>query len=214
MPPIRQSNVDRRRGRDECREKLAQHICSRLGVDIKPADVRLNPRETDFYVWRVVQGKEEVFSKIFAKNLSDHSTGIYKFLCREIGKSFEAVSPCGQVSTLDSIIPMSKEPSFSSIIDQLREENTRLCEQLREVMKKADMERQQRNTAEEGNRQSRSYQAQLEKDVQRYASTAAFFQGIVTKCAADMERVLPTLQDISKYISEGTTSDFTMQISR
>lgn len=27
MSTMRQSNIDRRRGRDECREKLAQHIC-------------------------------------------------------------------------------------------------------------------------------------------------------------------------------------------
>ncbi|KAH8749125.1 hypothetical protein F5883DRAFT_436029 [Diaporthe sp. PMI_573] len=198
MSTIRQSNMDRRRGRDECREKLAQHICKRLGIEIKPADVRLNPRETDFYSWRVVQGKEEVYSKIFAKNLSDHSTGIYRFLCREVGRSFESVSSCAHVSTVDSIISMSTtEPSFSSIIDQLREEKARLSERLREAMKKADTEREQRTIAEEGNRQSCSYQAQLEEDVQRYAGAAAFFQGIVAKCAADMERVVPTLQDVA-----------------
>jgi hypothetical protein len=104
-------------------------------------DVRLNPREVDFYSWRVIQGKEELYSKIFTKNLSDHSTGTYRLLCREVGKSFKAVPP-RQVSTLDSIIPVCQKtkpsfdfyltlldvhrPSFSSIIDQLREENARL----------------------------------------------------------------------------------------
>lgn len=76
---------------------------SRLGIKIKPVDVRLNPREIDFYSWRVTQGKEELYSRVFAKNLSDHSTGTYRLLCREVGKSFQAVPPCIQVSALDSI---------------------------------------------------------------------------------------------------------------
>jgi hypothetical protein len=74
-----------------------------LAIKIKPVDVRLNPRETDFYSWTVVQGKEELYSKIFAKNLSNQSTGTYRFLCREVGKSFEAI-PATQVSTLDSVM--------------------------------------------------------------------------------------------------------------
>ncbi|KAH8743333.1 hypothetical protein F5883DRAFT_441072 [Diaporthe sp. PMI_573] len=201
---MRQSNIDRRRGRDECREKLAQHIYSRLGIKIKPIDVRLNPRETDFYSWRVIQGKEELYSKMFTKNLSDHSTGTYRLLCREVGKSFEAVPPCVQVSTGGKILSMSTEPSFSSIIDQLREENANLLQQLQEATRKAETEHEQRKIAEEGNRQSRSYQAQLEKDFQRCAGLAAFFKDIVTKCATDMERVLPTLQDMRKHMSEST----------
>lgn len=70
--------------------KLAQHIStlslsfylgnrlissdSRLGININPSDVCLTPRATDLYSWQPVQGKEELlFSKIFAKGLSDHS---------------------------------------------------------------------------------------------------------------------------------------------
>ena len=99
---------------------------------------------------------------------------------------------------------MSTEPSFSSIIDQLREENAKPSQQLQEATRKAEAEHEQRKLAEEGNSQSHSYQSQLEKDVQRYAGVAAFFQGIVTRCATDMERVLPTLQDMRKNMSEGT----------
>jgi hypothetical protein len=104
---------------------------------------------------------------------------------------------------------MSTGPSFSSIITQLREENARLLQQLLEVTKKAESEHEQRTIAEEGYRQSRSHQAQLEKDVQRYSGLAIFFRDIVTKCTADMEKVLPTLQEMRKSMSEATTRENT-----
>lgn len=102
------------------------------------------------------------------------------------------------------------EPNFSSIIDQLREENERLSQQLQEAERKADAEREQRNIAEELNRQSCTYKAQLEKDVEKYAGAAAFFQRIVEKCAADMEKVWPALQDVKRHISEGTILERSM----
>ncbi|KAK3369573.1 hypothetical protein B0T24DRAFT_499269, partial [Lasiosphaeria ovina] len=79
----RQSNAERRQGRDECRQ--------RLGIRIMPKEIRLKLRTKDPYAWKVLPGEEEFFSRIFSINLSNHSISTYRMLCREVGKSFEAV---------------------------------------------------------------------------------------------------------------------------
>ncbi|KAK0721818.1 hypothetical protein B0T26DRAFT_623446, partial [Lasiosphaeria miniovina] len=91
MVSMRQSNIERRRARDECREKLSKHIHQRLGIKVKAADVRLNPRPNDPYAWRILPGEEHSLSRVFVKNLSDHFIGTFRLLCREIGMTFEAV---------------------------------------------------------------------------------------------------------------------------
>ncbi|KAH8765341.1 hypothetical protein F5883DRAFT_421083, partial [Diaporthe sp. PMI_573] len=145
-----------------------------------PSAVRLNPRNTDFYSWRVVQGKEEVFSKIFARNLSDHSIGIFRLLCNEVGKSFEVVLSCAQGSTSNCIMSAQKiEPSFSDIIGQLQEENKRLSQQIQQATNKANTEYSRRQIAEEENHRLRSNQLWLEKQVRERAHAVEFFQGIV-----------------------------------
>ncbi|KAK3937054.1 hypothetical protein QBC46DRAFT_232461, partial [Diplogelasinospora grovesii] len=63
----------------------------RLGIEIKPSEVRLNPRANDPYKWKVLLGKEEFFSKVFAKNLSDYSISTYRLLYREVRKTFKAM---------------------------------------------------------------------------------------------------------------------------
>ena len=60
---------------------------------------------------RVVQGKEEMFSKIFAKNLSDHSIGTFRLLCREVGESFEALLSDNKGSLLGSLVSVCKKRS-------------------------------------------------------------------------------------------------------
>ncbi|KND87009.1 hypothetical protein TOPH_08345 [Tolypocladium ophioglossoides CBS 100239] len=153
MSPSRQSNVERRRRRDECRLELARHIKNRLGIRIKPSDVRLTPRATDLYSWQPVRGKEKIFSimfsKIFAKGLSDHSVGTFQLLCSEVGQLFEAVAH-REGPALDSIVPLSPlKPSLSDIIDQLREEKARLCDQVEELTGKVNADSKRRQVAEE-----------------------------------------------------------------
>ncbi|KAL8295053.1 hypothetical protein RB600_000834 [Gaeumannomyces tritici] len=202
MPPVRQSNVERRRGRDECRRKLAQHIYENLGVAVKPSEVRLNPRETDFYAWRFVPGKEEIFSKIFSKSLSDHSIGTFRLLCKEIGKSFEAVLSL-QSSTSDIIVPIStQKPSFSSLISQLQEENAKLYTQIQKVTSEKDAECKRNQIFEKENKQLCNDQAWLEKQVQDQADMAEYFRRILAKCAEDMDKSLPALEGLRKQIAE------------
>lgn len=103
MAPIRSGNLDRSRWRNSCREELSQHIReslyqispsallivleNRLGIKIEPSQVRLITRADDPYTWKVLPEKRH----LFLKNISDHSIGAYKELCKGIGVAFEAV---------------------------------------------------------------------------------------------------------------------------
>ncbi|KAK0628284.1 hypothetical protein B0T17DRAFT_149373 [Bombardia bombarda] len=202
MAPIRQSNAERRRGRDECREKLARHIHDKLGFEIKPSEVRLNPRANDPYSWRALLGKEELLSKIFAKNLSDHSIGTYRLLCREVGRSFEAVPSNTQRSTVDSVISLSTpEPSFSFVIDKLREENAKLLQDVDELRSRADAESRQRYLVEEDNRRLHSNQQWLEGQLRDCADAVDYFKDSVARCFFGLDKVLPILEDLRKDAS-------------
>jgi len=69
-----------------------------------PKEVRLKPCAKDPYAWKVLPGKEEFSLSIFSKNLSNHSISTYRMLCREVGKSFEAVPSCSRFSVPDTLI--------------------------------------------------------------------------------------------------------------
>jgi len=60
-----------------------------LGIVVEPAQVRLLPDLQDGYSWSVLSERKHLFTK----QLSKHSVGAYMELCREVGKSFEAVIP-------------------------------------------------------------------------------------------------------------------------
>jgi hypothetical protein len=51
-------------------------------------------------------GRSDFFLKVFAKNLSDYSTGTYWLLCKEVGKTFEVVSSHKECLILGSITSM------------------------------------------------------------------------------------------------------------
>jgi len=103
MSPLRSSNLDRAAYRVKCREKLSEHIgrltlrskgcllitCKviKLGITIEPGEVRLITTADDLYAWRSLP--EKIY--LFNKQMSKHSVGAYRELCREVGVSFEAV---------------------------------------------------------------------------------------------------------------------------
>ncbi|KAM4061275.1 hypothetical protein HRG_013743 [Hirsutella rhossiliensis] len=95
MSSVRHSNAERRRERDQCRERLSAHILDRLGIRTEPSEVRLIPREKDFYSWSILPDKPYL-SRIFLKNLSDHSISTYRLLSREVGHTFEAIFSTAQ----------------------------------------------------------------------------------------------------------------------
>ena len=59
----------------------------KLGLSIKPEDIRLITHADDPYIWQALPEKQHLFKK----QLSKHSIGAYRELCREVGVSFEAV---------------------------------------------------------------------------------------------------------------------------
>ena len=124
MQPVRSSNIERRRLRNECRKKLSKHICKieqssihiyaypfsgkKLGIAIEPSQVRLIPRAQDPYVWKILPEKRDVLSKMFSKNISDHSIGTYKELCKGVGVTFEA-------ELVTTKISVANEDSITSV---------------------------------------------------------------------------------------------------
>ncbi|KFY29106.1 hypothetical protein V491_00183 [Pseudogymnoascus sp. VKM F-3775] len=84
----RTSNQERAKWRTECREKLANHIHSQLGLTILPADVKLITKPEDLYQWSILTAGK---AALFNKQLSKHSTGAYIDLCNGVGVHFKAV---------------------------------------------------------------------------------------------------------------------------
>lgn len=85
--PKKQCNVERAEWRTKCREMLAQHLATRLGIILDPSHVRLQTSREDAYAWQVLPEKQYLSEK----NLSNHSIRAYKELCDSVGVSFEAV---------------------------------------------------------------------------------------------------------------------------
>ena len=71
-------------GNTDCLQGLE---VTKLGISIEPAEVRLITSANDPYTWQILAEKEHLFKK----NLSKHSIGAYRELCRGVGVSFEAI---------------------------------------------------------------------------------------------------------------------------
>jgi hypothetical protein len=67
---------------------LISHLECTLGIAVEPAQVRLKPDVQNGYMWNALPERQHLFTK----QLSKHSVGAYMELCREVGKSFEAVA--------------------------------------------------------------------------------------------------------------------------
>jgi hypothetical protein len=68
---------------------------------IEPLRVRLMPGPEDQYVWKWLLEYEDKLSKLFKKNLSDHSVGAYKELYEGVGEFFEAI-PTTVIESIDN----------------------------------------------------------------------------------------------------------------
>ncbi|CAG8245402.1 unnamed protein product [Penicillium salamii] len=83
------SNEKRFKLRKQCREALAAHIYDRLHLVVAPERVRLQPRPEDGYAWSVARTN----AGLLKSSLSSGSTSLYQLICRELGRSLEAVNP-------------------------------------------------------------------------------------------------------------------------
>jgi hypothetical protein len=67
--------------------KILTDLELRLGIVVDPCEVRLIPGLEDGYRWSYLDHK----AHLFGKQLSKHNVSAYRQLCREVGRSFEAV---------------------------------------------------------------------------------------------------------------------------
>ncbi|KAI4167267.1 MAG: hypothetical protein LQ343_007364 [Gyalolechia ehrenbergii] len=132
MAAMRSNNRTRAHYRVICRQQLSDHIAAKLGVSVRPEDVRLITSPDDPYTWQILPEKRHLFTK----HLSKHSTGAYRELSRGVGISFEAVTPAKAAS---SEVPQqyrdegnsTSEVSFTEVIARLEIDKGNLEAELR-----------------------------------------------------------------------------------
>ena len=85
---------------------------SKLGIRVEPSRVRLMPRSEDRYLWKILPEQKDKLSKLFEKNISDHTIGACKELCEGVEEVFEAVlvGSLENVNTQDTVSMVSKCP--------------------------------------------------------------------------------------------------------
>ncbi|KAJ6134793.1 hypothetical protein N7523_001115 [Penicillium sp. IBT 18751x] len=128
------SNQKRMKLRKQCREALATHIYDRLGLDIAPGLVRLQPRPEDRYAWSVTESNEFLLQS----SLSSGTISLYQSICQALGHSLEAVTPQTLVSSRSGRVALSYgangevkgNGSFTAKIRELVAANLQLNEEL------------------------------------------------------------------------------------
>lgn len=106
------------------------------------------------------------------------------------------------------------EPSFSFVIDKLREENAKLLQDVDKLRSRADAESRQRHLVEEDNRRLHSNQKWLEGQLRNYTDAVDYFKDSVTRCFFGLDKVLPVLEDLRKDASLHTAISRTTTQSR
>ena len=82
------------------------------------------------------------------------------------------------------------------MIDKLREENSKLSQDVYELRNKADAESKKRLLIEEENRQLRSKQQWLEGQVRDRIEAANYFKNSAVRCLSRLDKVLPILEEL------------------
>ncbi|KKY22683.1 hypothetical protein UCRPC4_g03185 [Phaeomoniella chlamydospora] len=175
----------------------------RLGIKIEPSQVRLNPGMNDPYIWKVIPGKEERFSTIFSKNLSDHSVGAYRELSEGVDEYFEALPSNVHDANVPASLISLKSPDlgFSAQISQLKEEKAKISQDLYEWRDKAVAESEGRAAAERDALQLCEVQQQLQKETRDYAVTVEHLRSTVAKWFQGLEEVMPILEELKAEVS-------------
>ncbi|KAH8653990.1 hypothetical protein BGZ60DRAFT_568501 [Tricladium varicosporioides] len=206
MAPIRSSNLERSKWRTKCREELSKHIQKKVGISIEPSQVRLIPSIDDPYTWKVLPGKTHLFSK----NISDHSIGAYKELCEGIDYAFEAVPVAASTGTstvehVQETLIVTKPPqvSFSSRINELQEENSKLQRELVHWMDQAAAEYQLRLQSDEEMVRLKVANEALKYELDKSSMMVDYFRGEISKCSQIVGRIMPLMGELTT----GLTSD-------
>lgn len=80
----------------------------RLGLVVAPGEIRLKPQPEDGYAWSVTPEK----AYLLDTSLSNGNVSFYQTICKEIGRSLEAVLPPHEVQQdPDDLSPVGSEYS-------------------------------------------------------------------------------------------------------
>ncbi|CAI7615153.1 unnamed protein product [Penicillium pancosmium] len=164
------SNEKRGQLKQQCREAMSAHIYDRLGVVVEPIKVRLQPSVEDGYAWSVTASH----AYLLKTHLSHGGVGFFQTICKELGRSLEAVTPETLQNGLsqaqespenDSSGAASKEEgSFTAKIRELEATNRDLRGELDQTSTRLE------SALDEG-RTLRAKNCQLEREVETSIST-------------------------------------------
>ncbi|KIW79862.1 hypothetical protein Z517_06477 [Fonsecaea pedrosoi CBS 271.37] len=207
MAKVRLSNLERRRLREECRELLSKHIESKIGIKVHPSQVRLMPKPSDPYRWKIIPEREDVLSELFSKNISDHSIRAYRDLCEGVDKTFEAVSSAPpNTNALGSVVSLQDpKASFSAKIEHLENESARFFHELCQWRDKATAESKGRQLAEEEANRLHETNQQLQGRIREYSDRANYLTGQAMKCFEGLDKVLLVLEELRSGLTLGVS---------
>ncbi|KAA8647900.1 uncharacterized protein ATNIH1004_002326 [Aspergillus tanneri] len=200
--PSRISNLNRASWRSQCRNRLAQHIWEKLGLRLKPSEVRLKSTEELQYAWEIDDPELE---PLFDKHLSKHSAGVYMQLCREVGQSFHAVR-CNNIDQRPPPAPLSVQ------YEQVMAEKFQLIQKLEQVEKdKAALELAKAEAEDEIQVQkSIIREAQMtihlhQQDIQHWMTVAEYYQSSCMQCSEALGQLIAFAQGISTELPSQLT---------
>ncbi|KAF4229282.1 hypothetical protein CNMCM8980_006352 [Aspergillus fumigatiaffinis] len=200
---IKESHNEKRSSwRLMCRQRLADHIAETLGVRVSSSDIRLKTEEDTPYAWHI---DDPSLQPLFEKQLSKHSTGVYMHLCAELGRSFWAILPESQLNN-------SLPPSSVKQVTVLKDENAALLEELEKFRRRTEEEEQLRKALEE---EVATLKVLIDdsiatikasgEEIERWKSTAEYYQTSCFRCSDTLDQVITVLQDCKSGIPGVTT---------
>ncbi|KAI5465177.1 hypothetical protein BGZ63DRAFT_482908 [Mariannaea sp. PMI_226] len=199
----KQSEQRKRRLRQDCRERLADHIKKQTDLTVAPGRVRLTTRPSDGYTWTY---RSEV-AHLFSKHLSMHKVEACKELCREVGNKFWAVpfTEAKQPSLLpppSSQTLLSTSPSVKNLVDLDRDGELSLLKVNLKV-ETAEKERLRADLAEANNELER-----LAKRLQEMSRKADQYQSLAFNCLAVMGRIRSSIDETQNEYVDTVDFDF------
>ncbi|KAI9776698.1 MAG: hypothetical protein M1839_009425 [Geoglossum umbratile] len=178
-----------------------------LGILIEPSQVRLKTNYDDPYIWEIMEGKEQLFSR----NMSDLSIGALKELCEGIDKTFAAIwKPSTRVSqTQENCLHSFKpEVSFTVKINELEECIARLTHELSIWRGQAALESEMKLQAEEEVDQLKRAIQEAQRDNQKLKQHVQEWEIIVgqsrsstRKYSRGISKIWAVLEELKSEIS-------------
>ncbi|CAG8074690.1 hypothetical protein N7541_000109 [Penicillium brevicompactum] len=201
------SNETRAAMRQQCREALSAHIHNRLGLDVAPSQVRLQPPVEDGYAWSVTESKKSLLQS----SLSNGTVGLFRAICEELGRSLEAVTP----QTLhDSALGRDDDPgededvraqqdedgSFTAKIRQLEGANRELGVELDRTRARLDDAHSKSDRFQEKSRRLRA-------EVEASSLRASRLEAELTRVRAGVTEAMKALQSHGNYNSSSPVGE-------